>query len=856
MNASATSGGHGLTTGRITFFTFCITFLVWLAFTWPLPRYVFDGIPASHSPADIQPARHMIAGDHLQLLYYFWLFGDMMRGQSPWFYNFYEFHTGNPEERYDRTTYYVPFSLIYAVLEPAAGRPFAFNAVGFLSLWLTYLLTALLVRRYVGNPWIILSMSLLGILVPYRWFAFLGGSPTGYAMLWVPMLLLGLDRAVRDGRILGGLTAGLAVLLAFATDIHVFFFSVLITPAWCVIALAARDTYSWRAYRSIALGLLPAVALALLTVWYSQSETLDMTGTHMAEGRDLREVMAFSPERKGFFAWEELPVSSQVYFGYTAAALLLAGFVVTALRLARRRPDSRRPAIILGLLLATIAGAALLSLGPHSPRGGWLFLSIRELIPPYAMIRQTGKIFCLIPSLLAVACAWSLTALIPAAASRRTVLLAALIPTLLMIGEYGRRTRPTVSLLHREQPAYAAVADDAARSGHQPHMLVVTLWPGDTHYASIYQYYASLYHIYMINGYTPVVRRDYYTDVFERFQSINQGWMTDEQADDLIGRGIRYIVVHEDLFPEKVSPFPIAYTLKSFHDHPRLRFLAQSGPVWSFRILDEPEPRAEWMPEWDLFFPARHPEFEHATFEGARIVRDDTASNREFLRMDWDNAFARMRPVTVQPAPALHWKVRARGKGLLEFDVLVDDLTVEQHLQDIDTTDWTWFDIPIPLTRYGDVALQANLRHGNVDFDLAVLSSGHWPMPEPGESFSVMAALFCHAGHMNDDRHSVRFRPVHDRASFVFYGPKLPFEAGVYAIEIAFSTDAPDGEELGFIQIAHDWNTGEGATVPVVAGQPARGVLTQSVNLPFNVVLIYHATAVLDVHEVIFTRLE
>lgn len=844
---------------RLFAFSLFISLAVWMIFTWPLPRHVTSGIPATHGRIEDTHARYMIPGDHLQLLYYFWLFGDMLSGHTPWFYNLYEFNTGDDEERHEPFAYYFPFSLFYSIFAWMGGRAFGYNASGFLSIWLTYFFTWLLLARYVRSPWMAGAFAVAGIALPYRWIALLGGSPTGFGMTWVPMMLYGLDRAVRDEDPWGGTLAGLAVVLSFTSDIHVFFFNVLVTPAWCVLAWVARNDFgrnAWRTCRPIARALLPALVLILAVGWYSQAVHVDLDETHVAEGRDLREVMGFSPGPRGFFSWADAGLSSQVYIGYTLPALILIGGLLLAVRFLRNPKSAWRPILVMGLLVLGLAVIALLSLGPHGPPDGRVFLLVRQWIPPYVMIRQAGKIFSLMPPLLALGGALALSTLLDRVRSQRLVRFVILMPALFMLGEYQRRIEPTISLLYKEQPAYAAVAEDAAKEGWDPHVLVVTLWPGDTHYASIYQYFVTLHRIRMINGYTPAIRHDYLEDVFMRFQTINQGWMTDEQADNLIARGIRYIVVHEDIFPEKVSPFPIAYTLKRLHNHPRIRFLKQSGPVWSFRILEHPEPRPEWMPEWDLFFPARHFEFEHARHENARIVRDDRAGNRAYLQVSDPGEVVRLRDTPTPPAPELHWKMRVRGSAELRRAVLIDGQVASDDRVHIDTADWHWLDMPIPLDTHGEAGLKLTLLSGEADLDMALLASGHWPMLEPGESVSVMASLFCHAGHMQDNRRSVVFREKHDRSGFVFYGPKLPLERGVYEIDLDITSDAPDGFKLGVVNIEHDWNTGAGEMVYVVSGQPVRGTLTQTENLPFNVVLIFFARADMEMHRMTFTRLE
>ncbi len=860
MSSETPESGSGISNTRRIALSFLITLAIWIIFTWPLPRYVMEGIPASHGRVEAQDARHMIPGDHLQLLYYFWIFGDMVRGETPWFYNLYEFNAGDDEARYEPSAYYFPFSLFYSAAEPVGGRALAFNIAGFIGLWISYLFTWLLVRRYVNNEWIAGSMALLGIILPYRWFAFLGGSPTGYGMAWVPVLLWGLDHAVRNNRVWGGMAAGIAVVLSYSSDVHVFFFNVLIIPAWCVIAFTARNTFDWRSsasYRAIIIPLIPVAILSAAVILHGKTGFVDLADTHMAEGRDIVEVKAFSPQPLGIFSWEELPVSSQAYLGYVITALLFAGAVATAMRLIKhRRLIALRSFITLAILLGTLMLITVLSLGPHGPFGGLFFDLARTLISPYTMIRQTGKIFSLMPCLLAVAGAISLSALIPGKVSPRTTVLIAVIPALLMTAEYGCRTSPTISLLKTEQPAYETIALDAEKTGIDPHVLVVALWPGDTHYASIYQHFVSLHRIRMINGYTPAIRTQYLRDVFIPFKSINHGWMSDEQADNLLERGIRYVVVHEDIFPEKVSPFPIAQTLKRFHDHPRMKFLRQSGTVWSFKILEDPQTRPEWMPEWDLFFPARHYEFEHLILGEVRIENDEDASNGRYVNLTAAGEHVKLPETATPPAPDLHWKVRLRGSGTIDAEVLVNGEPIGNEIIDIQETSWSWINIDIPLADHGEVSLTCTLKEGELDFDMALLGSGQWPELRPGESISIPAPLFCHAGHITENRDSVLFRPLHDRSGFVFYGPKLPFEQGRYKLELDINTNAPQGYELGVVHVGIENYPVQDKVVPVIAGQPALLEWTQHVNLPFNVVLVYHSTADMEVRSMTFTRIE
>ena len=61
-----------------------------------------------------------------------------------------------------------------------------------------------------------------------------------------------------------------------------------------------------------------------------------------------------------------------------------------------------------------------------------------------------------------------------------------------MIVEYRMKISPTVCILDKEQNAYLAVSEDAEPRGVDPRVVVIPLWPGDSHWASLYEYYVSL----------------------------------------------------------------------------------------------------------------------------------------------------------------------------------------------------------------------------------------------------------------------------------------------------------------------------------------------------------------------------
>jgi hypothetical protein len=86
---------------RKTLYVLALIFFVmlWAVFSWPLGKHLFTGIPSSGTNLEKGNVIRMVPGDHLQLLYNFWLAKDMMSGDTPLFYNLYEFNTGSDEAR-------------------------------------------------------------------------------------------------------------------------------------------------------------------------------------------------------------------------------------------------------------------------------------------------------------------------------------------------------------------------------------------------------------------------------------------------------------------------------------------------------------------------------------------------------------------------------------------------------------------------------------------------------------------------------------------------------------------------------------------------------------------------------------
>ena len=68
---------------RILLLSLVITTIVWMIFSWPLPRFFASGVPASSCNVERGGVRRMMAGDHLQMIYNYWLVSDYVYGKHP-----------------------------------------------------------------------------------------------------------------------------------------------------------------------------------------------------------------------------------------------------------------------------------------------------------------------------------------------------------------------------------------------------------------------------------------------------------------------------------------------------------------------------------------------------------------------------------------------------------------------------------------------------------------------------------------------------------------------------------------------------------------------------------------------------
>ncbi len=116
-------------------------------------------------------------------------------------------------------------------------------------------------------------------------------------------------------------------------------------------------------------------------------------------------------------------------------------------------------------------------------------------------------------------------------------------------------------------------------------LLELPIWPGDSAWSTIYQYYITRYEYPMLNGYSPVVPKDYVEEIFFPLYPLDVGELTEKGATLLSRLKIPYILFHREAYPFKISPFPPYFIEKRLKELPELIPIGSYGPITLFKYI-------------------------------------------------------------------------------------------------------------------------------------------------------------------------------------------------------------------------------------------------------------------------------
>ncbi len=387
-----------------------------------------------------------------------------------------------------------------------------------------------------------------------------------------------------------------------------------------------------RALLPVAGGLLLAVAWVLLV------KKVFFAGSIAHGGRTIQDVKLFSPHLADLYTR-----GADVYLGLVPLFLILYMLVVILRQFTGREPLYDRLHLSLALLfavtflLAFLLGAGL-SFGYSS-----LYIPFFNWFPFFNYPRVPDRIMTIAFLAGAVLSGFAVRDILLRFREEGT---GRLIPygfILLLAGitwyDFGAHRPVALSNLDRGQTVYTYIREHI----DDKLLLELPLWPGDSHQSSLYEYYITLDRVRRVNGYTPIVTREYIEQVYKPLSTLNRGFLDRSQYKLLRKMGVRFITVHDnpDVFPAKVSPYPPLVTVRHLMSSPFLEYVPlrnmirlpglvrENRKLYLFRVRDRVPPvtPAEEKATCRYFIPDIYPA-SHLSHVTGRLVTDPTIGNQ------------------------------------------------------------------------------------------------------------------------------------------------------------------------------------------------------------------------------------
>jgi len=310
-------------------------------------------------------------------------------------------------------------------------------------------------------------------------------------------------------------------------------------------------------------------------------------GTIAERGRRLAEVRYFSPHWGDLLRRTNYQGESMLYLGMVALALvLLCGGVFVWHRRREGKGDGQAAFWLGSFLFFTF-----LSLGLSVPQVP-LYAFFYKVIPYFKYPRVPGRIIFIAYAAMAFCVAWGLDRLPLKRDGWKWGL--ALLAAVGIVVDYLPPRPLGLCLLERG----ATVYDGMEKEGMPPRTLLeLPVWPGDSAWSTLYQYYVTRYRYPMVNGYSPVVAKDYVDEVFYGLYPMDVGEPSEKARAMLRRLRVKYVTFHANAYPYKICPFPSWMTLKRLRTLPFLKEIRTSDDKFLFRVdeagLDRPlEPDA------------------------------------------------------------------------------------------------------------------------------------------------------------------------------------------------------------------------------------------------------------------------
>lgn len=338
------------------------------------------------------------------------------------------------------------------------------------------------------------------------------------------------------------------------------------------------------------------IGLAIASAYLIHIKTTVFLPSLAGKGRGLSEVLLFSPKVSNFFFWQDLNFERFVFLGWGLVILATLGLVP----LFRGHPNQTGKRALAGLIGFL---ALVLTLGPtlnYFP----LYQFLYHYFPFFNYPRVPARFVMVGVIFLCLLAAMGLAGLRDWLSARGWIGVRRWIPLLIIVAvvaEYHSCQPLGLSIMTGSNRIYQEIQNRLPKGRM---VLELPIWPGDSHQSSAYEYTVTRTGKPMINGYAPVVFRDYIREVFWPLYPLDFGEFGAQQKEKLSKLKVDLVTFHDNfqIYSEKVSPFPPRLALKRLRTASGLEALGQDQDITLFKVKDpsQESPKATQSPSWPV----------------------------------------------------------------------------------------------------------------------------------------------------------------------------------------------------------------------------------------------------------------
>ena len=572
-------------------FIILIFFSLSVILTYPLISYFNRGIPYTRTPAEGWEVRALEQGDHLQLYYHFWLARDALRREYPFFVDPYEFSV---EGIKIFTVRRLPLSIIFVIFSVFGGA-FAYNATVLISLTFSGLAMFLLARVYLKSDFPAFIAGLIYAASPFAVGQLLGGHTNGFIWGVVPLAVFSLEKLFSEGKLKFALLYSFCLFTFALIEYHLLYylclFSLLFLPLRTITSLARWKGANFNLIRRLMKAWMPIfLSLFLVFLFVMFLKKIEISTSIAGQGRKLSEVRLYSPGIEDLFSRGNVDAEKNIYLGMVSLVLVFLGLSFSFCRPANNT-DQYEEKINRLFFAGGLGISALLALGPSLSDFFPLYDVCYKFIPYFNYPRVPGRIIVISFLCLSILAGYGVKEIIAFLSRSRKEVFKKVVLTVVGVSlclgiflDYHSNSKAGICLFDEKNRIYEIIKEDTGNKK----ILELPLWPGDTAWSSIYLYYVTLTRVKIINGYYPLVPREYVDRIFYPLLSLNLGDISRAQYEFLKKLGVKYVVMHEDAFPEKVSHFRSIYSVNRLRQSPYLEFITRDRLIWLFEVRDKP----------------------------------------------------------------------------------------------------------------------------------------------------------------------------------------------------------------------------------------------------------------------------